>query len=165
VLKGGRAARCRSRMEAEKERVASRVPTGLHAHLYTLEKSSPNRAGPGMGLTDWAALERWNKGGRASTLDATGSLTRGARTCSELCGRHSSTSPRTTADGSLTRSGADGEGAPRVAGDEDEDDAGTSKTQPPTCSLNEEGSGDSQTREQTLAPESGGKSEGERRGP
>jgi hypothetical protein len=30
---GGRAARCRSEMEAGKERVASRVSVGRHAHL------------------------------------------------------------------------------------------------------------------------------------
>jgi hypothetical protein len=50
VWKGGRQARCRSGMEAKKERVGSTVPTGLHAHLYMGEKSSDIRAGLVMGL-------------------------------------------------------------------------------------------------------------------
>jgi hypothetical protein len=69
-------------MEAEKVRVESRVPTGLHAHLNTREKNSPNRAGPEMGLADWAIDERWFGEARISTptTDEIGPLTRGART-------------------------------------------------------------------------------------
>jgi hypothetical protein len=54
VWKGGRQARCRSGMEAEKEKVGFRVPTGLHTHLSMGEKSSLSRAGPLTGLARWA---------------------------------------------------------------------------------------------------------------
>jgi hypothetical protein len=46
----------------------------------------------------------------------------------------------------------------------DEDDAGTSKAQSPTCSLNMDNADDPPPWEHTLVPGSGGKADGEERG-
>jgi hypothetical protein len=56
-----------------------------------------------------------------------------------------------------TRSGAAGERTPLAA--DDDDDAGTSKAQSPTRSLNEDAVDESPPWEQTLAPGSGGKAD------
>jgi hypothetical protein len=143
-------------MEAEKERVGSRVPTGLHAHLYMGEKSSDSRAGPVTGLAGWA-LGMGRTPSTNPTPAETESLIDGARTRPGLSGPRCSTSPRSPTVRSASRSGNTGGGTPRAIGEEEA--AGTSKDQDPTWSLNGVGSDESLPKAPTLAPGSGGKSD------
>jgi hypothetical protein len=158
VWKGGRQARCRSGMEAEKAKEESRVPTGLHAHLRMGEKSNPSRAGPLTGLPGWARSVEWAKVGRApsTTPGGTDRLTDGSRSRPELRGLHASTSPGSSVGWNPSRSGGGDGTTGEATGGEGCDD--TSKNQDPTWSLNAEMSSDPQSLELTTPAESGGKS-------